>query len=67
MRCPAQLPGHLALTKSVGLLLQYVISKPIQKGTGRTVYYIILKVFMMFMICFDVYEIRKAIRKGGTT
>ena len=48
----AQVIGHLAPTETIGLLLQYLISERIQKSTGKTVYYIFLKMLMMFMICY---------------
>ena len=51
VRCPGHKLVHLAPTTTIGLLLQYFISKPIKKCIDKTVYYILL---MMFMIC-NVY------------
>ena len=56
--------GHLAPTETIGLLLQYLISEPIQKSTGRTVFYTFLKMFIndvhdmlcMFMKFAEPYE-----------
>ena len=50
-RCQGHKLEHLAPTTTIGLLLQYFISKPKKKCTGETVYYILLIMFMMFMIC----------------
>ena len=52
MRYPGHKLGHLDSTETIGLILQYFISKPIQKKTGRTVSYIFLIGFIMFIICY---------------
>ena len=37
---PGQCVGYLAVTATIGLLLQYLISKLIKKSFGKTVYYV---------------------------
>ena len=51
-RIPGHLVGHLSPTPTIELPLEYFISKPIKKGFGKTVCYILLIMAMMYMICY---------------
>ena len=51
-RCLGHKLGHLAPTATIGILLDYFISKLIIKSTGKSFYYILLIMFRMFWICY---------------